>query len=968
MQRPPASLCSLVLIALLLPASAAALQGDAPTRYAPNTREVRLVHPATQARLDASPAWQRFLDEHGFRWRVTWDEQSLTPHSILGEGWWIDEAALADDGGAFGVAWQILSAHLDLLGPGVGAQDLDEGLVDRRGGITTVTFIQHHKGVAVEEARISLRFKAGRFVMASLRSMPGIRIATVPGLGSAAAVDLAIAQLGWPATEARLLGEPELVVLPRPGSLFGQIDYRLAWRVELREDLGRPSHRLVWIDAQDGTLLRWDELVRFITGTVLAEIDDRYPQAGLTTAAMPLVSVSGDGADTADGNGVIEVAAAAPAAFSWQAGSVRVDFHNEAGSEPTFSDSLDTDGGSLLAVPAAGNPTNRRERSILDLHVNLHIVIDRALVMLPSLGWPNEEVEVFVNVNDTCNAWYDGSLNFLRQGNGCNNSGRVADIAWHEYGHGFHDWAIIPNVGGWEAALGEGLSDYLASTISDDHHMAPGFFTGTEAPLRDVEPNRSWPGDVDVDPHITGLIIAGALWDLRKALIEDLGYDAGVLQSDHIFAQIASRAPDIPSSYDEALLADDDNGNLADGTPNICAIVEAFGFHGLGPGAGVPAFFVQHDPLIEVQPEHPIPLEVSAALSNPDCADGDVTTVRAVWTTDPTADVASFQITTLESAGGDLYVGELPEAPNGSYLRYRIELLGEGGALLRELPGGSITDPWFGAWVGPRENMFSSDFESDDGGFTHELISGADQEGADDWGWGSPGGLAGDPTGAFSGTRIWGNDIVPEENWNGAYQPNVHNVLRSPVIHVGNADPVFLQFRRWLTVEDGFYDQAQVRVNGALIWSQFASDQQNGADQHHIDVHWAFRSYDITGLADDDGRVQVEFELISDGGVELGGWNLDDFAIVGVSDWVDPGDDDDDDDDVIDDDDTDPQQDDDDGLDDDDDDDQGPAGTVSGGLTAQGGCACTTPGRRASPPPPLLLLGLLGLGAVRRRR
>ena len=43
------------------------------------------------------------------------------------------------------------------------------------------------------------------------------------------------------------------------------------------------------------------------------------------------------------------------------------------------------------------------------------------------------------------------------------------------------------------------------------------------------------------------------------------------------------RAQDLPTSYDAALVADDDDGDLANGTPHYCAIQHAFGVHGLAP-------------------------------------------------------------------------------------------------------------------------------------------------------------------------------------------------------------------------------------------------------------------------------------------------------------------------------------------------------------------------------------------------
>ncbi len=963
-------LCTLAL-ALALPVSAVAVTGGGPARFAPGERIARVEHPELQARLSDGAAWQRFLAERGYRWQVTWDEATGTPMYVYGEGWAVDPVALADDEGAWGIAWGILGAYPDLLAAGVPVEDLGEGTIDRRADITTVVFDRTFAGLPVEGDRINLRFKADRFVMAQGLSMPDIRLDPTPTVGPGAAYEQAIVALGWSPADVRAIEEPDLVVFPVLGEGFVEHSYHLAWRTEIRRDgPGLPSSKVVWIDAHTGDLVAWEEQIRFASGTVQAEIDDRYPQVGLTVEPMPYVDLGGDSAGPADGVGLFSTAGDPPQSYSFQAGSSFMDIDNEAGGDPTFTDSLDSDGGSVVATPpSGGNPQQRRERAMLDVHVNLHTVIERAVIINPGLGWANQQANVFVNINDNCNAWYDGNMNFLRQGSGCNNTGRVADVAYHEYGHGFHDWSIIPGVGQFEAALSEGLSDYIAATITNDNGMSPGFFTGTEQPLRDIGPDLSWPDDIDGDPHITGLIIAGALWDLRTALIDDLGYDAGVAQTDYIFGQVTARSVDIPSSYEEALLADDDNGNLSDGTPNQCAILDTFGLHGLGPGAGAAAFFVDHDPLVDVAPGSPIPVAVSAALSNPDCADGAVSSVQVRWSTSSDS-VADFATIDLSHVGGDDYFGEIPAAADSSFLRYRIDLFDAGGAKIGEMPSGSITDPWLGAWVGDAEEIFFTDLEADDGDFAHELVAGPDQEGADDWGWGTASGAAGDPQAAASGSRLWGNDIVPASNWNGAYQPNIHNLLRSPVIQVPGDGPVYLQFRRWLTVEDGYWDDAWVSVNGTSVWTQLASTEQNGSDKHHLDNHWAFRSYEITDLVAADGTLQIEFHLQSDAGLEFGGWNVDDIAVVMEGEWIDPGDDDDDDatddDDVADDDDTDPQQDDDDSAADDDDDDDRDRVVDPTGFVAVGGCSCTAGDSQVAPGLGLALLA--GLGLRRRRR
>ncbi|MBK9752335.1 MAG: MYXO-CTERM sorting domain-containing protein [Nannocystis sp.] len=50
----------------------------------------------------------------------------------------------------------------------------------------------------------------------------------------------------------------------------------------------------------------------------------------------------------------------------------------------------------------------------------------------------------------------------------------------------------------------------------------------------------------------------------------------------------------------------------------------------------------------------------------------------------------------------------------------------------------------------------------------------------------------------------------------------------------------------------------------------------------HRDLEWRFHDIDITpGIV--DGAVQVAYQLRSDEGLELAGWNVDEFCVVGVN-------------------------------------------------------------------------------------
>ena len=917
---------SAAFIASLSSTPALALVGGEADQLAPGQREHAIATPAIQDRLDLSPAWQEFLDRHGPEWTAEWDEATKTPTRFYGAGWDVSAVKLATDEGAFAIAIEILAAERQLLGD-VSLSDLTPLVVDRKQGITTVAFARTWNRLPVEDARISLRFKAGRFVMGQLESMPGIDLRTIePAVTTGDAEAIALAGMDWAPTESVAVASPTLIVLPI--AFTQSVDYRLAWKLELKSTVA-PSHRLVYIDAGTGELLGWREQVRFINGTLAAEHDDRYPENGLTTTPLASIEYAIDGqlAET-DATGDFSVDAAGT--VTWTTGSRHFRVRNSGDTLTEFSADITADGDLLIAAPD-GQLDAAKQRHVLaqlDTHIAAHIVRERALRIDPDFGWADTRVDATVNTSDqSCNAWFDGDINFVRQADGCNNTGRLADVVFHEYGHGFHAYSIIPGVGSFDGAMSEGLSDYMAATITGDPATARGFFKDSDGPLRDIELNRVWPDDIG-EIHQTGRIIAGALWDTRKALIGVLGEQAGIDHADQMFLAVNARSTVIPTAYAEVLLVDDDNGDLSDGTPNQCLIDDAFGLHGLGPAADdLGLFAIEHALQGGVAPANAgLRIEADVALARPLCTTGVASDVRLLWAHGDT----DFAPIAMENSGGATWSAAIPGAPTGTEIRYRIEVLDDAGDLAGVLPRGSFTDPWYAAFAGDGVTLFEADFEDDDGGFVHDLIVGnAESEGADDWQWGEPGGQSGDPIDAFSGDRIWGNDLSPEQNWNGAYQPNIHNVLASPMVDAsGDYDAIYLQFRRWLTVEDGFFDTASVSVNGTTVWTQHAGDDDTDAGNHHEDQHWAFRSYDITDLVNGAGNVQVTWEIVSDGGLQLGGWNIDDVRIVGIA-----------------------------SLDD---------GLVGAGLEGDG-CACDSSGGSA-PGAAIVLSGLGLLGLLRRRR
>jgi cysteine-rich repeat protein len=358
---------------------------------------------------------------------------------------------------------------------------------------------------------------------------------------------------------------------------------------------------------------------------------------------------------------------------------------------------------------------------------------------------------------------------------------------------------------------------------------------------------------------MTGLIISGALWDLRKALVTELGTTAGVNLADDVFYGVISRADDIPSSYAEALVTDDDDGNLANGTPHKCAIDRAFGAHGLGELAvatqgAKPSFDVA---------TRTVRLEQLDASGTASCPGPQITKVSATWRLRSAPDTTQSLDLAADGTG---FAAQFPAVADGEVLQYQLEATLDDGATLR-LPKNPV-DRWYEAYFGPVKELYCTDFESD------PVTDGWTLTGFQ---WGAPTGGTGssDPSEAFSGMKLIGTVLTGD----GSYPTMSTAKAMSPAIDVAaDAKAVRLQYRRWLSTEDAVYDKATISVDSMELWKNFET-QEGGAD--HIDGEWRFHDVDITPAAS-DGKVQISFGLEADDYIEYGGWNIDKLCVVAV--------------------------------------------------------------------------------------
>lgn len=810
------------------------------------------------ARLYRDTAWKTLGN-----WRAIWDRDTDVPVRMWGPP--IDAPnANSDAAAAEAAARNFIATRLALLAPGSAATDFVP-LVNRvDGNLRTVTFAQRAFGYRVVGGALAFTFSHDRLIMVSSTALPNVSV-RMPGgeLSFASLASSATRWLGDAGYAVDVKSQGERVILPivhaRGNASAPQITYRVVETLSV-ESTREPGAWNVYLDASNAAPVARQSTLFFTSGKVLFDTPDRHP--GGTRSAKPApeaVHTLGAGQVTSAMDGTISWADAGSVGVTLGLSGPRVRVSNKAGALASGTMTLD---------PDATITWSKATDELADAQLNAFVATSEAKKFTrtrlnSNLAWLNGQIPVNVNLNQSCNAYSTGNdINFYKSSAQCENTARLVDVVYHEFGHSLHAQSIIDGEGGFDGGLSEGVSDTLAAAITGDHGMGRGFFK-TNAPLRDVNPagkELRWPDDATGQVHNDGEIIGGTLWDLRTALEAKLGTEAGFERFLKIYYGILQRASDIPTSYAAALVTDDNDGDLSNGTPNQCTIDSAFAIHGLS------------DPTITLglAPPARAGMQISLTIKPPtqtECPPPSIQSATLTWAArgGTPADVA------LDMVGTQL-VGNIPTQPDGTVINYHVTVkLADGSSI--SYPQ-NAADPDYQFYVGNVTKLWCSDFESGIADWT----TGAMPATRNEFEVGAPGGLAGDPKAAFAGTNILGIDVGTDDD--GIYSPRTTQWAESPEIDLAGNTAVRLQYYRWLNVEDAAYDQAAIYANGEKVWSNFATPGTMPTDvKNHTDKEWRFQDVDLTTQAA-SGKIKLKFELKSDDGLELGGWSADEVCIV----------------------------------------------------------------------------------------
>ena len=602
-----------------------------------------VVDPAQSDAWAASdPAWIAFLQANEGPWHPRWDRRSGRFSFAWGAGiTWLP------DGGRIASAEE-RAKTLDVLEQQARAfMAANQGLYRFPQGVVLTR--QPQRSLELDNGRIwLLRFEAtvggipvagdgayfhvnnGRLVQFGLGAITDDLAAapTVP------AIDVNDATVRSHAALGKLLGldlaketveeaaEPRLYLLPwsakrdsyegAPGHGF---EFRLVWQQSFRV-LGRLETWTLVHDAVSGERLALFDTNHYacpppatpqgrVVGGVYLGYIEEVPE---TVRPMPFAQIDNGGPVDADFNGIWPYNVGNPASTTLSGTFFNMNCNGCNTPAQAFAQvasygplSLGTGG-----VDVTGNGFSTKAERNCFYHLN--IVRQLAATHLNDVqvgGFFTRVTPANVNLNQTCNAFWDGNaVNFFRSGGGCNNTGEIADVMQHEWGHGL-DQFTNPAGTQYDGARGEGFADVVAFLATHDPNMSAYFFQGNRTGIRNADdtidnytrtnvgtfcPSVGGGGDgpLGFEVHCEGMIHSQTWFHLGRNLRTKYGDTAGWYATErlffnHMLAAHWSVYQNVPPGevvqYDGLVLVDDLDGNLANGIPDGTEINEAFVFH-----------------------------------------------------------------------------------------------------------------------------------------------------------------------------------------------------------------------------------------------------------------------------------------------------------------------------------------------------------------------------------------------------
>jgi hypothetical protein len=533
---------------------------------------------------------------------------------------------------------------------------------------------QQVSGVPVRHARVAAVINHGNLILLGTEAWSRPAVAVKPAVTSEEAMALAGDKLGLYETPGTLWKEPTLEIAPMAraetqngqtfiGTLGAGYTHALVWTYGFQEP-GRNERWKVTVDAHTGETLALEDDNHYLDASINGGI---YPSTNTDicpnnetcgtmqpNSPMPWANTGLAAPNNyADGAGIYNYTGGT-ATTTLNGKYVRISDNcgSISFSSTTGNMSLGGNNGNHDCTIGNGGGAGNTAAARSSFY-ELNKLAEQARGWLPTNTWLQGQLPSNVNINSTCNAFWNGtSVNFYRSGGGCRNTGEIGAVFDHEWGHGMDDF----DANGTLSNSSEGYADIAAIYRLQTSCVGHGFFAvtgGTDkgcgqtadgtgynvnegqggtthcatncSGVRDAD----WAKHADNTPdtpqnhvcprcsastgpcgrqvHCAAAPARQAAWDLVSRDLRGgaFNYDSNTafIVANKIFYQGSgnigtwhacdctagtSNGCGATNGYMSWLAADDDNGNLNDGTPHMTAIYAAFNRHNIACSTPAP--------------------------------------------------------------------------------------------------------------------------------------------------------------------------------------------------------------------------------------------------------------------------------------------------------------------------------------------------------------------------------------------
>ena len=603
----------------------------------------------TQDYLRNQQAWQSFISLNP-NWYTYFNEYNYKPHRAFGTPIDLNNGNSLDE------------RLLNFIYSELSVFNIPQNLVLERKRenekYINYDFVQFYNNIEVIDSRLYAKLNlSNQLVAFGLDVFSNISIDINPSISTTQAIQSASQNISSAISSSSL--EDVLKILPIP--VNGKYEFHLVYLVNISTQLTHgPANYLCYVDAHNGNLLMRKNTVMYeapqlVNIHVDGELYTTHPFNPASIEDLINLRVQHGGINYyTDSTGKVTILGNGNAIYSLEGLFTEVQTN---GNVPSFTSPL-----SNTSVSFHGGNSTIQERTAF---YAVNMIHNHLKSIFPTFTGLDYAIGTHVDVAGSCNAYYDGEINFFAEGNGCNATAKIPDVVYHEYGHAINSQRY--GSGMQNGGLNEGFADLWALSLTQTPVL--GFGWDAQDPtvfVRRYDQDRKvYPQDLSGEVHADGEIIAGAFWDTYLNL-------GDMQQMLDLFKYTYDSAPDGPNGTEgiiytdilfEVLFADDNDANLTNGTPNDIAIIQAFALHGITLLSNA---VIAHAPISTAPGNIDIPVNAyisatySWALSSANCfyRVNDNTTWNSLTMT----------------ANGNNYTTTIPAQPNGSVVAYYISL------------------------------------------------------------------------------------------------------------------------------------------------------------------------------------------------------------------------------------------------------------------------------------------------------